>query len=355
MSSPEQAIAARTVVDIDEVVAKISQEDRFDNSRNKFEAIGDLLPDLQGADVQTAVDKMYLLVGNVKINFASKPNGEGEWLHLRDPLNDRGDECTVDERKRSIETKGIYSGVRSGAWVRPQENVVMITPETKMWFMHWASLMEGCEKARDDPANKTNSMVCNAVNNGISQCKVYRHDMPDYVVKYLVGLGNDTNGEASTITFLQIYRSSATAQSSWVRKAKAQKWTNKGLGQGALERERASHVDKVFKGPERWPTIKAFERCYGFFRDAQKIIMPTGESLWVACDRIRASRIGWVEQWEVGVRAMGPMAQRKHQDGFNGFVAPSPLSEVAFVCEKLSGNPGGSLGRIRDRLSPSAS
>eukprot|EP00959_Pyramimonas_sp_CCMP1952_P030057 630352-Pyramimonas_sp.AAC.3 len=284
MSSPEQQ-GTQQPVDVSEVVAKIPHEDRFDNSGTKFEAIGDILPNLQGSDVQAAVDLMYLLVPSAQIHFTSKPNGEGEWLHLRDPLNDRGDECTVEERKSSIEQKGIYTGVRSGAWVRPQQNTVLITPDTKMFFMHWASLMEGCQRARDDPANKNNSLVINSVKAGISQCKVYRHDMPDFVVSYLVGLGNETNGDAATVSFLQIYRSTATANSSWVRKARSNKWTNKSLGQGVFEKERVNHVNKVFKGPPRWPKIKDFEKCYGFFRDASKITMPSGETLWAVYNR----------------------------------------------------------------------
>eukprot|EP00959_Pyramimonas_sp_CCMP1952_P087096 1822299-Pyramimonas_sp.AAC.1 len=107
------------------------------------------------------------------------------------------------ERKASVETKGIYSGVRSGAWARPQAPTFAITPTTPMWFMHWAPLMTGAKLAWEDPKNADNSKVRSSIANGIRDCRIYRHDMPDFVVGYIVALGNDTNGEASVMTFLQ--------------------------------------------------------------------------------------------------------------------------------------------------------
>ena len=192
---------------------------------------------------------MYLLTESTKIQFTSLPNGQGEWLHTRDPLNDRGDESTVQERKVSVETKGIYSGIRGGAWVRRQSNTFVISPTTPMYFLHWASLMEGCEAAHEDPKNADNSKVRTSVANGIKDCKVYRFDMPDFVVDYLVSLGNDTNTEASGMTFMQVYRSSERAAASWKRACDASdgKWTVKSLGQGVYEAKKLDHVNAMFK------------------------------------------------------------------------------------------------------------
>ena len=88
-------------------------EERFNNT-GKYATIHDLLPGVVGAELQKCVDLMYLVAKDVTLPFVSS---EGEWLHDRDPLNDRGDAATVAERKASWEKNGLYSDIRAGAWV----------------------------------------------------------------------------------------------------------------------------------------------------------------------------------------------------------------------------------------------
>jgi len=71
-----------------QAVASITVEARFDNS-GRYAHIQDLLPNLMGAELQKAVDQMYLIAKDVTLQFVS---AGGEWRNERDPLNDRGDE-----------------------------------------------------------------------------------------------------------------------------------------------------------------------------------------------------------------------------------------------------------------------
>ena len=90
--------------------------------------------------------------------------------------------------------------------------------------------MEGGKLAWLYPVNKENSFVQNSVARGLSRCKVYRHDTPDFIVTYLVGLGNDTNADAAETNHLQTYRASETAECSWNRKKWQESWTIESLG-----------------------------------------------------------------------------------------------------------------------------
>ena len=89
--------------------------------------------------------------------------------------------------------------------------MMTVCPCTKMWFMHFTSLMEGGKLAWLDPVNK-NSFVQNSVARGLPRCKVYRHDTPDFIVTCLVGHDNDTNADAAETNHLQTYRASETAE-----------------------------------------------------------------------------------------------------------------------------------------------
>ena len=68
------------------------------------------------------------------------------WLHMRNPLNDRGESSTVLARKDSwrqrefIEIQGLARGVA-------QTSTMTVSLCTKMWFMHLASLVEGANLA----------------------------------------------------------------------------------------------------------------------------------------------------------------------------------------------------------------
>ena len=158
---------------------------------------------------------------------------------------------------------------------------------TKMWFMHFPSLMEGGKLAWLDPVNK-NSFVQNGVARGLPRCKVYRHDSPDFIVTCLVGHDNDTNADAAETNHLQTYRASETAECSWNRKKRQESRTIDSLGQGTYENLAIVHVNSIFRGSSatarRWQVIGQYEKCWGLFRDSRKVKVANGTTLWAACD-----------------------------------------------------------------------
>jgi hypothetical protein len=62
------------------------------------------------------------------------------------------------------------------------------------WVRSWVGFLPpcvSCKAAWSDKANKDNLNVHRSIAQGLPHCKVYRHDMPDFAVRYLVELGNE--------------------------------------------------------------------------------------------------------------------------------------------------------------------
>ena len=91
------------------------------------------------------------------------------------------------------------------------------------------------------------------------------------------------NADAATTTHLQVYRSTDVAEASWIRKKTINNWTISSLGQGAYESQKIEHLNQNYRG--RWPVISHYEKCFSFYRDARKIKLESGHSLWEAYDQ----------------------------------------------------------------------
>ena len=265
--SPAEAPPMRSAA---EVVASISVEDRFSN---RFDNIHEVIPDLEGAELQEAFDMMFLIAGGVTLTFMSGT----EWLHERCPFNDRGDAGTIQERKESWESHGLYRDIRSGAWVRPQWPTIHLTPQTKYYWLHFASLMQGGKAAYGDPKNASNVNVHNSIKRGLEQCKVYRNEMPPWACKCLVGLGNAVNSEVEQVTHLQMYRVTEGCQASWLRNKTI---TVEKAGQGRYEAEKLAYINKCSK--HKFKVISHFEKACTFFRESKKYMVDESVSVWDA-------------------------------------------------------------------------
>ena len=68
--------------------------------------------------------------------------------------------------ERVLGDKGSPQRCKSWRVVSPTD-MHEVSPCTKMWFMHFASLMEGGKLALLDPVNKENSFVQNSVARGL--------------------------------------------------------------------------------------------------------------------------------------------------------------------------------------------
>lgn len=99
-------------------------------------------------------------------------------------------------------------------------------------------------------------------------CKVYHPNTPSFAVRFLVELGNKVNAAAESTTFLHIYRSTEQIESGFARKRTQNKWIVAAVGQGAMENFKIGYASTIF--PERWANYSMYEKCWNFYRDAQK-------------------------------------------------------------------------------------
>ena len=189
--------------DAQKFVTTISGEMRWDPDR-KYASADEVFPkEIKGCDRQLAFDFLYLIAKGHRIPLVS---GEGEFLHKRHPMNDRGDAATIQDRCVSVAADGIYQDIRSGAWVKPQHRTVLLLPHTKFYFHHYASLLEGTGKAIAEDTAKSNAILQRTVRMGIPNSKVCNYDTPAWGDEYLIDLGNITNIATANVTFLQNYR-----------------------------------------------------------------------------------------------------------------------------------------------------
>ena len=63
--------------------------------------------------------------------------------------------------------------------------------------VHWATLLEGAERAWRADRHKTNKAVQMSVLGGLSHCKTYSQRTPDDVIIFLKGTSNLLNSEVT--------------------------------------------------------------------------------------------------------------------------------------------------------------
>jgi len=84
-----------------------SDNDDNDNDKDRF-------GDKSDVELIMLVDDCYLQTDDITLSLM---DASGEWVTIRHPWNDRGDEASVIIRKRSVETIGILTSVRGGPWL----------------------------------------------------------------------------------------------------------------------------------------------------------------------------------------------------------------------------------------------
>ena len=147
---------------------------------------------------------------------------DGSWAVTRHVLNRRGDEASVLQRKQSVESVGIVQDVRGGAWLQQDADLGV---HDRFTALHWATLIEGAERAyRDDPDNK-NRCVQMSIVAGLSRCKVYSRRLLVDCAQFLIDLGNAFNEQATSTTLLEKWRSTALIEPQWANKRKDMNWT----------------------------------------------------------------------------------------------------------------------------------
>ncbi len=234
--------------------------------------------DLTDTEILRKIDEDWLLDNNFHLSLVD-PDTQ-EWLAWRHPENDRGDESTEMKRKASVESIGIVPGIRKGAWIMKQGS-----NSKRHWLLHFASLCGGLRRAWVEDRNKENHMVQHSVAAGIEGCKLYDHKMPAYCCRFLKDLGNKLNDEATSTTFLEVYRSTKDVDPGWNRRKRLFGWTNQSLGNAKYDEKKFEYIDLIFEN--RWPHYRNFELCAAFHRDSQKTTITnkdgsSGPLLWDA-------------------------------------------------------------------------
>ena len=138
------------------------------------------------------VDRDWLVACDSNVSLVTN---EGTWAINRHPLNARGDLASVLERQNSVEQVGIIRDVRGGAWLVQDE-----APSVHDRFstLHWATLVEGAERAWMNDTLKQNQCVQATVASGLTRTKVYSRRTPIDALKFLIDLGNQFNAQVHT-------------------------------------------------------------------------------------------------------------------------------------------------------------
>ena len=199
---------------------------------------------------------------------------DGSWAVTRHVLNRRGDEASVLQRKQSVESVGIVQDVRGGAWLQQDADLGV---HDRFTALHWATLIEGAERAyRDDPDNK-NRCVQMSIVAGLSRCKVYSRRLPVDCAQFLIDLGNAFNEQATSTTLLEKLRSTALIEPQWANKRKDMNWTTTSMSAKLRDEKKFNFVNSLSKG--RWSNYHAYEVCNTFYRESQKITIGT-RTVW---------------------------------------------------------------------------
>eukprot|EP00959_Pyramimonas_sp_CCMP1952_P433882 9085683-Pyramimonas_sp.AAC.1 len=174
-----------------------------------------------------------------------------------------GDRASQLQRKESVETVGILCELRGGAWV-------MQAGEDKPEHyktLHWATLCEGAELAWRADKHKRNRAVQMSVQKGIPHSKLYSRKINRVTIEFLVYLGNNLNTQVTSITMLEVWRSTAVVEPAWARKKKQERWTNESLGK-QKDTEKYKLINSLF--PKRWKDIHNYRCSQQFFDAASK-------------------------------------------------------------------------------------
>lgn len=208
----------------------------------------------------------------------------------RHPGNRRGDLSTVMQRKESVERIGVLTGVRSGAWLLPRDEVSVIlisdsstgkrTTVQRYWLLHWASLYEGVRAAVESDVQRSNKVVQLSLTQGLSGCRVFHQRTPKYIREYIIDAGNEVNADSSATTFLQVLLSHDVVEAAWSKKKSQFGWTISSESQSSLGEKKFSCAQGLF--PNRWKSYHMLELSGSFYRIAKapEVVLVSGELFW---------------------------------------------------------------------------
>ena len=219
-----------------------------------------------GAMMQDLIWYFYPIAENVTIPCVS---ADGQrWLVFRDPITNigRGDEANINQMEKSFTGIGWIVEGTGGPWLFPCDAQLTLQGDTiayDQYFvsMHWATRIQGGERAWKKDEKMENATVQMALLRGLKGCTVFRNRMPLVTRGYLQSLGNKTSTIATATTVLEIIKNSAACDAAFERQKLGNSWSSKSLSQGQLEEK--SRVHKLFSQTygDLIPCLKMLGSC----------------------------------------------------------------------------------------------
>jgi hypothetical protein len=235
--------------------------------------------DKEDLEILALVDEEFCISSDAHVKLV---NPDGLWAIARHPLNQRGDEASILLRMKSVQDIGIIRDIRGGPWLVKHKDK---TIEDRFFAVHWATLIQGAERARLADPNGLNKCVQMSLTAGLSKCKIYQSNTPDDVIRWLVELGNLLNSEATSITILEKWRCTGHVEPQWAAKRKDMNWTTSSLPAKVRDEKKFGFVCSLHKN--RWSCYHAYEVTNTFYKESQKLMFNRGGtdiSVWCALE-----------------------------------------------------------------------
>jgi hypothetical protein len=212
-------------------------------------------------------------------------------------VSSQGDASTIRQRQESVERIGVLTGVRSGPWLLPKDdvNIVLATDKDtkkkttvqRYWLLHWASLYEGLRKAVEADVRGENRVVQMSLVQGLSGCCLFHQRTPRYIREYIIDIGNEMNSETSATTFMQVLLSHDVVDAAWQRKKTQFGWSVGSESQSALDEKKLECATGLYPG--RWKSYRQLEISGSFYRLMKSEKTTTSDNtqawdaLWTMC------------------------------------------------------------------------
>ena len=145
----------------------------------------------------------------------------GNYNHIKERVGsqwsdqDKGDEDSVKQRQRTVETLGVRPELRNPRW-RVQHATLGVDDE--FLSIHWGTLFDATKRAWQSDTAKTNRVVQVTLATPIRGARLYKRDLPPDAAKFLVDNGNLLNKESTSTSILETWRSTRTIEGAFQRK-----------------------------------------------------------------------------------------------------------------------------------------
>ena len=103
---------------------------------------------------------------------------------------------------------------------------------------------------------------------------------PQYILEYIIDIGNETNAESSATTFLKVLLSHEVVEATWTKKEVTIRLDIGSESQAGLDEKKLSCANSLYPG--RWKRYHQLEISGSFFKLARskEIILSDGQQFW---------------------------------------------------------------------------